>query len=83
MDENARLLAQHDARQVAGERRFLAVVVGTSGGLVQIRRLDQATADGQYYPARDGLAATVSPGDTVVCDAIGGTVIVDYQVVMG
>ena len=32
--------------------------------------------------ARDGLAATVSPGDTVVCDAIGGTVIVDYQVVM-
>lgn len=80
MEENARLLAQQDAQQVAGERRFLAVVVGTSGGLVQIRRLDQAEPDGQYYPARDGLAATVSPGDTVVCDAIGGTVIVDYQV---
>jgi len=80
MDENARLLSQQDARQVTGERRFLAVVMGTSGGLVQIRRLDQATPDGQYYPARDGLAATVSPGDTVVCDAIGGTVIVDYRV---
>lgn len=82
MDENARLLAQLDARQVAGERRFLAVVVGTSGGLVQIRRLDQAEPDGQYYPARDGLAATVSPGDTVVCDAIGGTLVVDYQVAL-
>jgi len=83
MDENARRLAQQDARQVAGDRRFLAVVVGTSDRLVQISRLDQAMADGQHYPARDGLAATVSPGDTVVRDAIGGTVIVGYQVVMG
>lgn len=81
MEENARLLAQQDARQVAGERRFLAVVVATSGGLVQIRRLDQADPDGQYYPAQDGLAAVVSAGDTVVCGAFGGTLVVEYRVV--
>lgn len=43
MDENARLPAQQDARRIAGGRRFLAMVVGTSGGLGQIRRLDHVT----------------------------------------
>ena len=51
------------------------------GGLIKIRRLDQAAADGQFYPATAGLAASVSAGDFVVCLALGGTVIVVVKVV--
>ena len=76
MDENPRKNAQYDARRVLRERLFQAVVTATSGGLIKIRRLDQAAADGQFYPAAAGLAAAVSAGDLVVCVAVGGTVIV-------
>ncbi|MCC7001492.1 MAG: hypothetical protein IT357_04985 [Gemmatimonadaceae bacterium] len=76
MDENPRKNAQQDARRVLRERLFQAVVTAKSGGLIKIRRLDQAAADGQFYPAATGLAAAVSAGDFVVCVAVGGTVIV-------
>lgn len=60
---------QHTAEVVAGE-----------GGKLLYR-----LADGREFksPSSAGSAVMVSPGDTVVCDAIGGTVIVDYQLVMG
>ena len=57
-------------------RQGHSVVTAKSGGLIQIRRLDQSAADGQFYPAASGLAAAVSAGDHVVCIAVGGTVIV-------
>jgi hypothetical protein len=76
MDENPRKNAQQDARRVLRERLFQALVTAKSGGLIKIRRLDQAAADGQFYPAAAGLAAVVSAGDLVVCVAVGGTVIV-------
>ena len=60
-DENPRKNAQQDTRRLLGERVFQAVVTATSGGLIKIRRLDQAAADGQFYPAAAGLAASVSP----------------------
>ena len=57
MDENPRKNAQLDSRRLLSERVFQAVVTATSGGLIKIRRLDQAAADGQFYPAAAGLAA--------------------------
>ena len=82
MSLNQRRLAQEDAIAIASQRRFQAVVVAKSGGLVQIRRLDATVADPTFYPAREGLAATVVAGDLVMCDAVGGTVIVDYKYVV-
>ena len=76
MDENPRKNAQLDTRRLLGERVFQAVVTAKIGGLIKIRRLDQGAADGQFYPAAAGLAASVSAGDFVLCVAVGGTVIV-------
>ena len=63
------------------ERVFNATVDSTSGGLVKIKRLDQAAADGEFYPAASGLAATVSNGDIVMCMVVGGHVQVVMKVV--
>lgn len=79
--ENARVNAGEDMRRLLAERMFLATVTGTSGGLVEIRRQGQSVPDAQYYPAAAGLAATVSAGDLVVCLAIGGLVVVAFEVV--
>ena len=63
------------------ERVFNATVDSTSGGLVKIKRLDQAAADGEFYPAASGLAASVSNGDIVMCMVVGGHVQVVMKVV--
>ena len=81
MDENPRKNGQLDTRRLLRERVFQAVVTATSGGLIKIRRLDQAAADGQFYPAAAGLAASVSPGNLVLCVSVGGTVTVVIKVV--
>lgn len=73
---NARRTAQDDARRLMGGRLFLARVAGTSGGLIQIVRDGQSAPDDMHYPAAAGLAASVSPGDLVMCVVAGGTVVV-------
>lgn len=81
MPDNPRVTARNDARELLGGRTFLATVDATSGGLVRIRRQGPGPADGQYYPAAAGLAAAVSPGDTVLCLVAGGQVIVLAEIV--
>lgn len=78
--ENARVNAGEDMRRLLGERMFVATVTGTSGGLVAIQRQGQPAPDAQYYPAAAGLAAIVSAGDLVACVAIGGLVVVAFEV---
>jgi hypothetical protein len=77
---NLRHTVQSDTRKIIGQRLFLAVVDSTNGGLVKIRRVGQASADGQFYPAATGLAATLSGGEKVLCVAVGGTVIVLLEI---
>ena len=78
--ENPRKRAQDDAKRIYGARKFFASVVSTSGGLIKIKRLGESAADAQFYPAADGLAATVVADDLVVCSRVGGTIVVEYQV---
>ena len=63
------------------DRVFNATVDSTSGGLIKVKRLDQAAADGEFYPAASGLAASVSNGDIVMCMVVGGHVQVVMKVV--
>ena len=63
------------------DRIFNATVDSTSGGLIKIKRLDQAAADGEFYPAAAGLAASVSNGDIVECHVVGGHVQVVAKIV--
>ena len=60
---------------------FVAAVDSTSGGTIKIKRVGQASPDGQFYPAASGLAATVVAADKVLCVSVGGTVIVVIKVV--
>ncbi len=51
---------------------FLADVDSTSGNKIKIIRRAQPSPDGTFYPATAGLAAAVSPGDTVLVINLGG-----------
>ena len=77
-------IAQESRREIRAafaERSFLAEVADTSGGLIKIKRLGQDTADPAFYPAAAGLAASVSVGDVVKVERVGGVWIVAYEVV--
>ena len=74
--------ARHEseqARQRQAEASFLATVVSKSGTSITVRRWDSDTAEGPYV-ARAGLAASVSAGDTVKCEQVGGSIVVAYEV---
>lgn len=47
------------------DTHFRAIVTDTAGNTIQIRRVEQANPDEQYYAAHEGIAAAVSPGDEV------------------
>lgn len=76
MSDNERKGAQDDARAILASSMFLAKVDAKTGNRIRIRRLTEASSDGVYYPAWNGLAAAVSIGDTVECHVIEGQVIV-------
>lgn len=70
-DDNPLLAARRSDNDFHRGHFFLAEVADTSGNLIQITRRSAANPDSVYYPAAAGLAASVSPGDTVLVIDLG------------
>lgn len=60
---------------------FRATVDSVDGVQIAIIRIGQTVPDAQSYPAADGLAAAVAPGDEVLVVRVGRGNVVVCQIV--
>lgn len=74
LDNALARIEQMLARRLRDRDPFRAIVTGTSGGMVTIRRLEAATGETELRATLSG--GSFSPGDEVLCLPVNGKPVV-------